>query len=63
MSSKFLKKYGREHEDFLSQYNQIGNSVPPLLSESVANSLLETILAGEGNYQQSFEKQQSSLEF
>lgn len=35
MSSGFLKKYGREHEDFLSQYNQIGNSVPPLLAKVI----------------------------
>ncbi|WP_371373638.1 DNA cytosine methyltransferase [Thalassotalea aquiviva] len=43
MSSKFLKKHGREHEDFLSQYNQIGNAVPPLLGRAVANGLLESI--------------------
>ena len=43
MSSKFLKKHGREHEDFLSQYNQIGNAVPPLLAEAVAKELIVAI--------------------
>ncbi|MGR5445426.1 DNA cytosine methyltransferase [Vibrio hepatarius] len=43
MSSKFLKKHGREHEDFLSQYNQIGNAVPPLLGKTVADGLLNAI--------------------
>jgi DNA (cytosine-5)-methyltransferase 1 len=45
MSSKFLKKYGREHEDFLSQYNQIGNAVPPLLGKAVAKGLVSAITA------------------
>ncbi|QYY25856.1 DNA cytosine methyltransferase [Diaphorobacter sp. MNS-0] len=39
MSSGFLKKYGREHEDFLSQYNQIGNSVPPRLGRAIGLQL------------------------
>lgn len=43
MSSAFLKKHGREHEDFLSQYNQIGNSVPPLLGEAVGSKLIELL--------------------
>jgi len=43
MSSSFLKKYGRENEDFLSQYNQIGNSVPPLLGEAIGRTLLKFI--------------------
>lgn len=41
MSSSFLKKYGREHEDFLSQYNQIGNSVPPPMAKEIGRTLLE----------------------
>jgi DNA (cytosine-5)-methyltransferase 1 len=45
MSSKFLKKYGREHEDFLSQYNQIGNAVPPLLGRAVAKGLVSAIVS------------------
>ena len=41
MSSGFLKKYGREDEDFLSQYNQIGNSVPPTLGKVIGLELLK----------------------
>jgi len=43
MSSGFLKKYGRENEDYLSQYNQIGNSVPPMLAEAIGKMLFKAI--------------------
>lgn len=36
LSSKLLKKLGKHHENYLSQYNQIGNAVPPLLAKAVA---------------------------
>lgn len=36
MSSKLLKKLGRDDENYLSQYNQIGNAVPPLLAKAIA---------------------------
>ncbi|WP_276088082.1 DNA cytosine methyltransferase [Pedobacter sp. JY14-1] len=36
ISSKLLKKLGKEDLDHLSQYNQIGNAVPPLLSKAIA---------------------------
>ncbi|MDX2362210.1 MAG: DNA cytosine methyltransferase [Crocinitomicaceae bacterium] len=39
ISKKLLAKLGKEHEDFLSQYNQIGNAVPPLLSKAIADHL------------------------
>lgn len=47
MSSAFLKKYGREHEDHLSQYNQIGNSVPPRLARQIGESLARLANAGQ----------------
>lgn len=43
MSSTLLRKYGREHEDYLSQYNQIGNSVPPLLGREIGKGLLKIL--------------------
>ncbi len=39
ISSKLLKQLGKEDENFLSQYNQIGNAVPPLLAKAVAERI------------------------
>lgn len=39
MSRKLLKREGREDEIGLSQYNQVGNAVPPLLARAVGKAL------------------------
>ena len=40
MSKSLLIKEGREDEIGLSQYNQIGNSVPPRMAEAIGRALL-----------------------
>ena len=39
ISKKLLKKIGKEDEDYLSQYNQIGNAVPPILAKAIAKRI------------------------
>lgn len=41
MSKNLLVREGREDEIGLSQYNQIGNSVPPRMAEYIGNIILE----------------------
>jgi DNA (cytosine-5)-methyltransferase 1 len=47
MSKKLLVRENREDEIGLSQYNQIGNSVPPRMAEAIGNSVME-LLKREG---------------
>jgi DNA (cytosine-5)-methyltransferase 1 len=50
VSSKLLARRGRQDEDFLSQYNQIGNAVPPLLAKAIANRITQHIEETEGAF-------------
>lgn len=39
ISKKLLERYGRHEDNYLSQYNQIGNAVPPLLAKAIAEHI------------------------
>ena len=43
VSRKLLAREGRHDENYLCQYNQIGNAVPPMLARAVAKNLFQEI--------------------
>ena len=43
ISSKLLTLQAKTEDDYLSQYNQVGNAVPPLVSKAIADYLASII--------------------
>lgn len=44
VSHKLLAREGRFDEKYLCQYNQIGNAVPPMLAQAVAENILSQVI-------------------
>lgn len=49
VSRKLLAREGRHDENYLCQYNQIGNAVPPLLAKALAQHLFKEVSIDASN--------------
>jgi DNA (cytosine-5)-methyltransferase 1 len=47
ISSKLLQRQNRHTENHLSQYNQIGNALPPLLAKAIAEHISTYLMVKE----------------